>query len=169
MLEDGAGIRDLYNRYISFIFSSSYCPNTYLEGVHLALTSSVGNLSVVENDTVAAGTTTSLGPANALGELGIGVTEEEDVVIFDTVGLAPGAHDEGIVVGEHGNHIDTLGLELGKLLDVLGHVSSRADRGEGTLKIISIHRRVHKKKKENSIPGRAKKTTFLSAHFLEAL
>lgn len=55
-----------------------------------------------------------------------------EVITSDVVGLTPGAHDVGIVVGKDGNNVDTLGLELGELLGVLGDVASRADRGEST-------------------------------------
>lgn len=55
-----------------------------------------------------------------------------DVVVLDTVGLAPGAHDVGIVVGQNGDLVDTLGAELRELLDVLGNVVGGADRGEST-------------------------------------
>lgn len=59
-------------------------------------------------------------------------TRTYDVITSDLVGLAPGAHDVGIVVGDDGNNVDTLGAELRELLDVLGDVAGRADGGEGT-------------------------------------
>lgn len=55
-----------------------------------------------------------------------------NVVVLDSVGLTPGAHDESIVVGEDSNNVDTLLADLGKALDVLGDVASRADGGEST-------------------------------------
>lgn len=55
-----------------------------------------------------------------------------NVVAGDTVGLAPGAHDVGVVVGQDGNDVDALGAQLRKLLDVLGDVVGGADGGEGT-------------------------------------
>lgn len=60
--------------------------------------------------------------------------EEEtyNVVVLDAVGLTPGAHDKGIVVGQDGNNVNTLGMDLGELLLVLGDVVGRADGGEGT-------------------------------------
>jgi hypothetical protein len=58
--------------------------------------------------------------------------ETYNVITGNTVGLAPGAHDVGIVVGQDGDDIDTLGAELGELLDVLGDVVGRANGGEGT-------------------------------------
>lgn len=48
-----------------------------LEHVLLALLGGVGDLAVVEDDGVAVGTALGVGPANALGELGLGVGEEE--------------------------------------------------------------------------------------------
>ena len=58
-----------------------------------------------------------------------------NVVASDAVGLAPGAHDVGIVVGQDGNNVNTLGAQLGELLDVLGDVVGRADGGEGTCRV----------------------------------
>ena len=58
--------------------------------------------------------------------------ETYNVIVLDAVGLAPGAHDEGIVVGQDGNNVNTLGTELRELLLVLGDVVGRADGGEGT-------------------------------------
>lgn len=55
-----------------------------------------------------------------------------NVIVGDLVGLAPGAHDVGIVVGKDGNNVDTLGADLRELLNVLGDVASRADGGEST-------------------------------------
>lgn len=48
-----------------------------LEHVLLALLGGVGDLAVVEDDGVAVGTALGVGPANALGEAGLGVGEEE--------------------------------------------------------------------------------------------
>lgn len=55
-----------------------------------------------------------------------------DEVVLDTVGLAPGGHDVGVVVGNDDDLVDTLGLELGSLGDVAGDVRASAGRGEGT-------------------------------------
>ena len=66
---------------------------------------------------------------------GVSIQEEGEaynVIVLDAVGLAPGAHDEGIVVGQDGNNVNTLGTELGELLLVLGDVVGRADGSEGT-------------------------------------
>lgn len=64
-----------------------------------------------------------------------------NVITGDTVGLAPGAHDVGIVVGQDGDDINTLGAELGELLDVLGDVVGRANGGEGAYRDVAVSRR----------------------------
>ena len=48
-----------------------------LENVLLALLGGVGDLAVVDNHGVAVGAAFLVSPANALGELGIGVGEEQ--------------------------------------------------------------------------------------------
>lgn len=58
-----------------------------------------------------------------------------NVIAGNTVGFAPGAHDVGIVVGQDGNNVDTLGAQLRELLDVLGDVVGGADGGEGTCRV----------------------------------
>lgn len=55
-----------------------------------------------------------------------------NVIVLDAVGLTPGAHDEGIVVGQDGNNVNTLLTDLRELLLVLGDVVGRADGSEGT-------------------------------------
>ena len=51
---------------------------TYLDSTLLGLNIGISDLSVVNNNGVAAGATGSIvGPTNALGELGIGVRQEE--------------------------------------------------------------------------------------------
>lgn len=64
--------------------------------------------------------------------MGGGGNNSYNVITGNTVGLAPGAHDVGIVVGEDGDLVDTLLAELGKLLDVLGNVVGGADGSEST-------------------------------------
>ena len=59
-------------------------------------------------------------------------SETYNVVAGDTVGLAPCAHDVGIVVGQNSDLVNTLGAELRELLDVLGDVVGGADGGEST-------------------------------------
>lgn len=58
--------------------------------------------------------------------------EAYDVVVLDAVGLGPGAHDVGVIVGNDGDDIDTLGLDLVELGDVAWKVVGRAGWGEGT-------------------------------------
>lgn len=72
---------------------------------------------------------------------GRGVWSTYNVVAGHTVGLAPGAHDESIVVGKDGDLVDTLGAQLRELLDVLGDVVGRADGGEGTCRIVAVSTR----------------------------
>lgn len=111
--------------------------------------------------------------------MSLGEGKAYNVITGDAVGLAPGAHDVGIVVGQDGDDIDTLGAELGELLDVLGDVVGRADGGEGTCseERVAVSKRDHWWKsvrkhaeigRSGDEPGRAKRMTFLSAHSLEA-
>ena len=58
--------------------------------------------------------------------------ETYNVIVLDPVGLTPGAHDKGIVVGKDGNNVDTLLTDLRELGDVLRDVVGGADGGEGT-------------------------------------
>lgn len=58
--------------------------------------------------------------------------ETHDEVIRNTVRLAPGAHDKGIVIGNHNDLIDTLGLQSILLLDEGGNVLLGAGGREGT-------------------------------------
>lgn len=90
------------------------------------------DLAVVNDDSVTVGTTLIVSPANALGELGLRVRQEENVVAGDAVDLAPSAHDVRIVVGENGDNINTLGPQGGEVINVSGDVGGRADGGEGT-------------------------------------
>lgn len=87
---------------------------------------------MVNDKGVTVGTALLVSPANALGELGLRVRQEENVVASDAVGLAPSTHDIGIVVGENSDNINTLGPQLRELLDISGDVGGRADGSEGT-------------------------------------
>lgn len=87
------------------------------------------DLAVVDGNSVAS-STLALGPANALAEAV--VTGEDDEVVLDVVGLAPGRHDPGVVESNDDDLVDTLGLELVLLLDVRGQVGDLAGGGEGT-------------------------------------
>ena len=123
----------------------------YLEVVHRGLNGSVGDLAVVDDNGVTASAALVESPANALGELGLRVGKEKlqcvnpayhphrykggethNVIVLDPVGLTPGAHDVGIVVGQDGNNVDTLLADLGELGKVFGDVVGSADGGEGT-------------------------------------
>lgn len=53
-------------------------------------------------------------------------------VIGDPVGLAPGGHDIGVVVGDDDDMVDALGLEGGLLIDEGGDVPLGARGGEST-------------------------------------
>lgn len=53
-------------------------------------------------------------------------------VILDLVRLAPSTHDKGVVVGDHDDLVDSLGLEGILLLDEGGNVLLGAGGGEGT-------------------------------------
>lgn len=105
---------------------------THLEDVLGTLLLSEDDLAVVNDDGVTVSAALLISPANALGELGLGVRQEENIVASDGVGLAPGAHDVGIVVGENGDNINTLGPQGREVLNVSGDVGGRADGGEGT-------------------------------------
>lgn len=48
-----------------------------LEDVLLALLGGVGDLAVVDDETIAVSATLVIGPADTLGELGLGIGEEE--------------------------------------------------------------------------------------------
>lgn len=68
------------------------------------------------------------------GEKGL-VAKTYNVIASDTVGLAPGAHNVSIIVGQNGNNVDTLGAQLGELLNVLGNMVGGADGGESTCRV----------------------------------
>ena len=89
---------------------------------------------VVNDDGVTVSATFLVSPANALGELGLGVRQEKNVVASDAVGLAPCTHDVGVVVGENGDNINTLSPQSGKVLNVSGNMGGRANGSEGTCK-----------------------------------
>jgi hypothetical protein len=54
-----------------------------------------------------------------------------NIVILDVIGLAPRAHDEGVVEGNAGNDIDALALQLGQILDEARKMLGGASGGEG--------------------------------------
>jgi hypothetical protein len=67
-----------------------------------------------------------------LGEEGLGVAEEEDVITLDTVDLAPGVHDPAVVAGNDSDDIDALALQVAELLDVGRQVVGLATGRERT-------------------------------------
>lgn len=54
-----------------------------------------------------------------------------DKVVGNLVGLAPGGHDPGVVVGDDDDLVDALGLEGVLVLDEGGDVVGGAGGGEG--------------------------------------
>lgn len=71
-------------------------------------------------------------PSNALAELGFWIAQEEDVVVLDPVGFAPGGHDKCIIESDYSYNIDGLALQLVELLDVSGQVAHTASRSKST-------------------------------------
>lgn len=51
-------------------------------------------------------------------------------LIFEAFNTGPTAHDEWVISRNHGNHVDTLGLEFVVLLDVRWQVVDMASRLE---------------------------------------
>ena len=85
---------------------------------------------MIDNHSIAIGTS-SLSPAITGRELAVLVGQEQQAVVVDAVGLAPGGHDVWVVAGDDGNNVDALLLELWKLLDVVWDVLGGACWGEG--------------------------------------
>lgn len=72
-------------------------------------------------------------PAVVLGEEGLAVGEHEEVLTLgDAVDLAPSVKDKLVIVGNEGNNVDALGLELLELLYVGRKVVCGAAGGEST-------------------------------------
>lgn len=72
-------------------------------------------------------------PAIVLGEEGFAVGEHEEILALrDAVDLAPSVEDKLVVVGNEGNDVDALGLELLELLDIGRKVVGGAAGGEST-------------------------------------
>lgn len=69
-----------------------------------------------------------------VGVYGGGVSSCVETYNFlsDAVGLAPGAHDPGIVHGNASNDVDSLGLQLWQIINESRKVASAAARCEGT-------------------------------------
>lgn len=71
-------------------------------------------------------------PTVLLGEEGLGVAEEKDLVVLDAVDLTPSVHDPAVVACNGSNDINTLLLELLGLCDVGWQMVCLATWGEGT-------------------------------------
>lgn len=55
-----------------------------------------------------------------------------NVVVFDPIGLGPCAHDEGIIVCQHGHDIDLFPFDLFQILNVSWQVTNGASWGKGS-------------------------------------
>lgn len=58
--------------------------------------------------------------------------ETHDLVVGNTVGLGPAAHDKGVIYSDDNNLINALGLDLIDVFQVGRNVRARASRCEGT-------------------------------------
>lgn len=147
VLEDGGGIRDL-------------------KGVHLLLTGSVGDLAVVEDDGVAAGAALGVGPADALGEPGPGVGEEE---LQSVSGMNPskaGGEPRTMSSPVTWLALPQALMTKGSLNAVTATTSTPLARSSGSFSRYSGTWRAEQTGVK--APGRAKRTTFLLAQSLEA-
>lgn len=95
-----------------------------------------------------------------------------NIISANVVGLSKGAHHKRVVESHNGNDIDALFSEVGKVLDEAGQVVHGAGWGESTytggIQLAGVIRMRLARKCKYS-PGTEKRTTFLSAHSLEAL
>lgn len=110
---------------------------SYLDVLDASLVLGVADGSVLLNDhgpaTSAAALVCSNLPAVVLREEGLAVGEHEEVLALrDLVDLAPSVKDKLVVVGDEGNNVDALGLELLELLNVGRKVVGGAAGGEST-------------------------------------
>lgn len=94
---------------------------------------SISDLSVVDDHGIATGAAT-LCPSELGRKLEVLIGEEEEAIVVDAVGLAPAGHDVWVVVGNDGDDIDALLLQLWDLLDELWDVVGGAGWGEGSWK-----------------------------------
>jgi hypothetical protein len=121
----------------------------------------IGDLAVVNDNSVAAGTGRGHEPANAGAKLELIIRSKDltqfhihwlvfdlkaekgkrgerrgentyDKIILDSIGLAPGRHDKGVIARNHNHLVDALGLELVYLAGKGRNVVCLAGRGEGT-------------------------------------
>lgn len=86
---------------------------------------------MINNHRIAIGTS-SLSPPITGRELAVLVSQEQQAVVVDAVGLAPSGHDVWVVAGDDGDDVDALLLELWKLLNVVWDVLGGAGWGEGS-------------------------------------
>src|SRR4051812_1811511 len=59
-----------------------------------------------------------------------GYLSTHDIVVLDPIGLAPGAHDKGVIESQDGHEIDLLALDFVQLLNVTWQMTHRAAWGE---------------------------------------
>lgn len=92
----------------------------------------IDDFSVINDERIPRASLTQ-SPADLLAECQLAVAEEQDLLgaVLDIVRLAPGAHDEGVVVSDASDDVDTLGEEILALFNVSGEMAGGAARGEG--------------------------------------
>lgn len=90
---------------------------------------SIDDLAVVHDNGIASGALAHR-PADGLAETV--VVGKDDEVVPDVVGLGPGGHDKGVVVGDDDDLVHALGLEGLAVVDVRGEVGRLAGGGEGS-------------------------------------
>lgn len=105
---------------------------THLDHALLRLNLRIMYFAVVDNNGISTGASRIwIRPADALGELGVGVREEQDIVPPNVVRLPPGTHDKRIIGRDDGNDVDALLAEVREVLDIAGDMAHGASRGEG--------------------------------------
>src|SRR5690349_16300013 len=77
----------------------------------------IHDLSVIDNHRVPRGSLTQI-PADGLAELGLRITQEQDVVAFNAVRFAPRTHDPRVIERQHGHDVDSLPLDALQVLNV---------------------------------------------------
>lgn len=117
-------------------------------------------------------------PANAVGELGLGIGQEQlqqlivsiintqnkyqatyNIVALDLVGLAPRTHHIGVIRRNHRDDLHALLTQLRQVLDIPGHMVHGAGRSERAWTISIPHIPIDQK--WHSLPGTENRTTFL--------
>lgn len=139
LLELGEDGLDRGNLMLMLVRPNCKMPSitSYLDVLDASLVLGVADGSVLLNDhgpaTSAAALVCSNLPAVVLREEGLAVGEHEEVLALrDLVDLAPSVKDKLVVVGDEGNNVDALGLELLELLNVGRKVVGGAAGGEST-------------------------------------